>query len=171
MLLLAHPTRVCAQEDADLRGAARFGPLAWLVGEWQGYGIFPDDTTYIHKRFDYETAGVHLVERTIDIFPPEDLGTDYQLHQDFAVYYRDGSDYHVKSFFVEGFVWSSTVRVSSNGDTLLVATDQIENAPPTFRARITFIREGEDGFRGVFELAPDGQTFEVFERQVMRRIR
>jgi hypothetical protein len=30
------------------RAAERFAPLDWLVGEWQGYGKFPNRTTYIH---------------------------------------------------------------------------------------------------------------------------
>jgi hypothetical protein len=45
-------------------GEERFAPIAWLEGEWRGYGEFPDRVNYIHKTYEYDVAGMYLVERT-----------------------------------------------------------------------------------------------------------
>ena len=58
-----------APVDEDWSGArfaARFVPLDWLIGEWQGFGQFAERTGYSHKRYEYEVAGTYLVERTLD---------------------------------------------------------------------------------------------------------
>lgn len=150
-------------------GVQRFPELAWLVGEWQGYGQFADRVTYIHKSFSYEVAGRYLVERTRDIFPPEKPTTDFELHQDFTTFYRmDAGGYRAKGFFVEGYVWSSTV--TATGDRVVVETDSVENAPAGMRARITYVRDGPDGFRGTFEMAMPGADYKAFETLVMRRV-
>lgn len=141
---LSAPTAV-AQPPSE-RGSERFRPLHWLIGEWQGYGIFSNDTTYIHKRFSYEVGGMFLVERTMDVFPPAEPTTEFQIHQDMSIYYRDGDSYAVKGFFVESFVWSSAVTVS--GDTVVVETRRIENAPSGMRGRVTLVREGAETFGG-----------------------
>lgn len=145
----------------------RFAPLSWLVGEWQGYGLFSDDTTYIHKRFRYELEGMFLVEETLDIFPPAEPTTDYQVHQDRLFYYPRGAGFAAKGFFVEGFVWNAGVSVS--GDTIRITTEEVEGGPPGFAARITLIRETADGYRATFELGTGDGDFRIIERLFMRR--
>lgn len=156
------------QEAAS--GPDRFAPLDWLIGEWRGFGLFADDTTYIHKRFAYEVAGRFLVERTLDIFPPERPTTDFELHQDLTVYYRVGEAFRAKGFFVEGFVWNSDVEVRNGGETLVVRTSEVEAAPPGTRARVTLRRTDEDRLEATFEIAWPDAEFETFERLTMRRV-
>jgi len=160
---------LAAQEPTTPRGADRFAPLDWLIGEWRGYGMFASDTTLVHKRYAYDTAGMFLVERTLDAFPPSEPTTDYQLHQDFAVYYRVADGFAAEAFFVEGFVWHSAVRPTEDG--FVVETEAVDNVPPGMRGRVTVRREGEHRFRSTFELAGPGEEFRVIERSVMERIR
>ena len=160
--------RARAQRPAPT-GAARFPELAWLAGEWQGYGRFDTRVTYIHKSFAYDVAGRYLIERTRDMFPPEKPTTEFELHQDFTTYYRtDTGGCRAKGFFVEGYVWNSTV--TATGDRIVVETDTVENAPAGMRARITYVKDGPDGLTGTFEIAMPGQDFKMFEALVMRRI-
>ena len=150
-------------------GDQRFGAFAWLAGEWQGYGQMGERVTYIHKAFGYDVGGRDLVERTLDMFPPSKPSTEFELHQDFIVYFRtDAGSYRAKGFFVEGFVWNSTVTVTP--ERLVIETESVENAPAGMRARLTYTKDGASGFKGTFELAMPGQDYKLFETLVMRRV-
>ena len=160
----AYAQSPCTQGDDPLC------PLAWLEGDWRGYGLFASDTTYIHKRFARDLRGTVLVERTFDIFPPDEPTTEYEVHEDFTVYHADGSVVRAKSFFVEGFSWRSVVRVSESGDSIVVETEGVENGPPGSRARITMVRAGPDAFTSVFELAFGSAPLAVYERSRFTRL-
>jgi hypothetical protein len=133
--------------------------------------VFSADTTYIHKRFTRELRGTVLVERTVDMFAPAAATTDYEIHEDFTVYHPDGATLQAKGFFVEGFAWRSTVRVSVGGDSIVVETDAVENGPPGSRARITMVRTGPHGFTSLFELAFGDAPLAPYERSVFTRLR
>ncbi len=157
----------------DEIGAGRFGPIAWLEGEWQGYGEFPDRTNYIRTTFDYDLGGMYLVERNVAMFPPEELSTEYEIHQDFSVYYRDSATggFVAKSFYIEGFVTSSTVEVLEDGDVIVIESVSLENGPPGMRSRSTFSRETEDRFSLTFEIATPGKDYSLYEEITMSRVR
>jgi len=167
--LSAAPRARDQSSPAEPTGAERFPELAWLVGEWQGYGQFDSRVTYIHKTFAYEVAGRYLVERTRDIFPPVTPSTEFELHQDFTAFLRTTSGgYRAKGFYVEGYVWNSTVTATA--DRLVVETESVENAPAGLRGRITYVKDGPDRFTGTFEFAKPGQDYTLFEKLVMRRV-
>lgn len=161
-----------AAEQAD-RAPARFAPFEWLVGEWRGYGEFSNRTTWIHKRFGYDVGGVYFYERTVDMFPPAELSTDFELHQDVSYFYRVGpsGEYRAKSFYMEGFVTSASVAVNDGGREIVIEATSVENGPPGMRSRITYTREGPDRFRGLFELAMPGKEFGKVEELTMTRVR
>ena len=177
--LLAGIVLLGSVDDADaqlnwsaLKGADRFEELDWLIGEWQGYGRFTDRTTYIHKEYYYDLTGVFIVERTLDVFPPPELSTDFEIHQDFTVFYRDTGTGGIKAkgFFVEGFVWSSDVVVSDDGDTVVIQAKEIDCAPEGTRSRITILRESDDKYVAIFELAMPGSDYEELEELTMVRV-
>ncbi len=78
-------TEASTADWGDARFAARFEAFDWLIGEWQGYGQFADRTGYIHKRYSYDVAGMYFVERTLDMFPPPQPSTEFEVHQDFTL--------------------------------------------------------------------------------------
>jgi len=160
------------QKGGTPRGAERFSELAWLVGEWRGFGKFAKNTNYIHKKFSYDVAGMFLTERTLDMFPPAEPSTDFELHQDLIVYYRVGADgpFRAKGFYVEPFVASIDVTVGEDGGSVTLESTQIENAPPGMRTRVTYGRQGIDELKGTFEIAAPGEPYRVVEQLTMRRI-
>ncbi|MGD8395998.1 MAG: hypothetical protein PVF43_11035 [Candidatus Eiseniibacteriota bacterium] len=166
---LADPDAAGAEPPAP-RGAARFPELDWLIGEWQGYGTFPGRTTYIHKSFDYEIGGMFLMERTLDMFPPPEPSTEFEIHQDTGVYYRTADGLGATTFFVEAYVTTATVTVGSDGS-IVVESVAIENAPQGMRSRITYTPRDADTFEGRFELAMPGKEYGLLETLEMRRIR
>ncbi len=144
-----------------------------MIGEWQGYGKFSNRTTYIHKSYSYDLGGMYLVERTLDMFPPDTLSTNFEVHQDFSVFYRDDATggLKAKGFFIEGFIWSSNVTLSDGGKVIAIETEDVENAPPGMRARITYRQQDPDNFTGLFEIAMPGGDYSVMEELVMERVR
>jgi hypothetical protein len=175
MLFRAAPLK--AQDPSpdwtESRFEARFQPLDWLIGEWQGYGEFSDRTTYIHKRFSYEVAGVYLVERTVDVFPPPQPSTEFELHQDLSVLYRDNQtgEFTANTFFVETFVTDGAVRIGDDGNSFVVESERIHNGPPGMRTRITYSREGPDQFRLLFEIGMAGEEYRQVEEAHSSRIK
>jgi hypothetical protein len=80
-----------AQENwNEKRSADRIPELGRPIGERRGHGIFPKRTAYIHKQYSYDLGGTSFIERTLDMFPPDTLSTEYGIHQDFTVFYAVG---------------------------------------------------------------------------------
>ena len=155
-----------------MKGADRFEELHWLIGEWQGYGQFTSRTTYIHKEYYYDIAGMFFIERRLDMFPPPEPSTEFEIHQDFTVFYRDTQNggLKAKGFYVEGFVWSSNLKVSDDRRTIIIEATEIDNAPEGMRSKITILREGDDDYRAIFELAMPGRDYEELEELLMTRV-
>lgn len=173
VLLCAGAASLAAQQGtAAPRAAQRFSPMSWLIGEWRGFGKFDKTSNYIHKKFAFDVAGMYLTERTLDIFPPAEPSTAFELHQDLLIYYREGADgpFRAKGFYVESFVASLNVTVDEGGGSIILESAEIENAPPGMRTRITYKRQSADEFRGTFELAKPGEPYRVIEQLTMRRI-
>jgi hypothetical protein len=148
-----------------------FKPMEWLVGEWRGYGEFSDRTTYIHKSFSYRIRGRFLVEKTFDMFPPSEPSTEFEIHQDFVVYYNDGGRLKAKGFYVESFVSNADVTIKdTQTDLIVIEASRIENGPEGMRTRYT-IRKGkdEDHFTATFEIALPERDFVMIETLKMER--
>ena len=178
-LVFLIPLPVLAQTDAstadlsEARFEARFEAFDWLIGEWQGYGQFADRTGYIHKRYFYDVAGVYLVERTLDMFPPPEPSTQFEVHQDFTVFFRDNvtGAFSASGYYVETFVTDADVVVSEEGNSFVVESRTIHNGPSGMRTRFTYTRTGEDGFTLRFELAGPGEEYAEIESSRFRRVR
>ena len=59
----------------------RFQEIDWLIGEWQGYGVFTDNTTYIHRAYKYDVAGMSLKE----IFELAMQGQEYEAMEELVL--------------------------------------------------------------------------------------
>ncbi len=151
----------------------RFAAIDWLIGEWQGYGQFGGGTpNYIHKRYSYEMGGMYILGRTLSMFPPEEVSTDYEIHQDLVIFYRlsESDEYRARAFYVESYVTSEKVTVSEDGTQIVMETEQIENAPAGLRTRMTWTRLPEDRMELHFEIAMPGGEYSTAERIQLKRI-
>ena len=139
---------------------------------WQGYGVFTDNTTYIHRAHTYDAADMFLIKRTIDMFPPNSLTTEFGMHQNFAVYYVDTFSNSIKA---KKMSWRPMYNLSR---LLFTITDiaswwrlpKWRTAPPETRTRFTIERLNDDRFKETFELAMQSQEYETLEKLVLRRI-
>ncbi len=157
-----------ASSALAVTGPERFAPMAWLEGEWQGLGQFPDRRNVAHKIFRYEMAGRYFVEYGRATFPPADDSLEFETHQDMVIYHTSGEGLAAKGFYVEGFVNHYTVSVE--GDTLTLEATAVENAPPGTRARIRYWPIGEDRAGSTFDLAWPGKDWACYEHLELKRI-
>jgi len=155
----------------DSTNSARLSEIDWLVGEWRGYGVFSNRTTYIHKSFSYEIGGKFLVEKTIDMFPPDTPSTEFEIHQDQVFYFLNADKLEAVGFYGEGFVNCFNLTVEQSAPKLIAQTYDVKNAPSGIRARITYEQEGDDHLQGIFELAMPGKQFDIVEKLTMERIK
>ena len=71
------------------------------------------------------------------MFPPDTLSTEYEIHQDFTVFYRANGTMKAKTFFVESYGTSANVVLSTEGDTITIEAIEVENGPPGMRSRLS----------------------------------
>lgn len=76
----------------------------------------------------------------------------------------------LRQFHVEGFVNQYAEDAGTTADRLSFTSEQIENIPPGWRARETYIKRGSDAFEEIFELAEPGKAFEVYSHARFTRI-
>jgi len=67
-------------------------------------------------------------------------------------------------------VTTAAIRVLADGQSFVVESRSIENAPPGMRTRMTYTRLGPDQFGLLFELAPPGQDYASMEESRFQRI-
>ena len=53
----------------------------------------------------------------------------------------------------------------------MFTTEFIENIPPGWRARETYLVHGPDEFEEIFELGEAGKSFELYSRARLRRMK
>lgn len=150
--------------------AAELADVAWLAGQWQGYSLMGDRSNVNRKTFEFEVGGRYLVERTTAMFPPAEPSVDYELHEDMTVYYATGGELFAKSFFSEGFVQSSTVKVSADATEVVIESTAVEGGPPGMRARLTYRREADDHMTGTFQLDWSGQGYKTASTYEFKKV-
>jgi hypothetical protein len=77
----------------------------------------------------------------------------------------------LRQFHVEGFVNQYTADLDPKLATLEFTSEAIENIPPGWRARETYVVLGPDEFEEIFELAGPGKPFELYSRVRLKRVR
>jgi hypothetical protein len=77
----------------------------------------------------------------------------------------------LRQFHVEGFVNQYVEDADSSPSKVVFTTESIENIPPGWRARETYLVHGPDEFEEVFELAESGKPFELYSRARLRRVK
>lgn len=168
------PAGAQEQSEAPLRYAERFSGVDWLVGEWRGLGVFErvdNNTTYLHRVYSYDMAGMFIQERTIVLLPPDSLTSDYGIHQNMSVCYLDTieNQHRSRTFVIESYV--STALWTMTDDGMVGESTEIENGPLGMRTRFTIQKESPDRFLETFEIAMPGEEYMTTERLLLMRVK
>lgn len=154
-------------------GAERFGPLAALIGCWQGTSTKPDGSApgLVEQTYEYVLGGKFIRAESVAMFPPEVAGTHYEIHRDvgFISLAGDEERYIWRGFFSEGFVTREAIAIEEDGRVIVIESVEIENGPAGMRTRQTLTLESATEMVDRFEIAMPGMDFRIYNTITLRR--
>lgn len=98
----------------------------------------------------------------ISRFEPQERNPEGETHEDWGFFSYDGNRKRIvlRQFFIEGFVIRYVLASEDESEGRMVfVSEDVENAPPGFRARYIITRASSDRFEEVFEIANPGADF------------
>jgi hypothetical protein len=148
-------------------------PLAFLSGRWQGTSDGQPGSATVHREYTRVLNSRFIRAENRSVYPPQDKNPKGETHEDLGIFSFDAARRHavLRQFHVEGFVNQYIAELDAQSDRFVFTSEAIENIPPGWRARETYVVMGPDEFEEVFELAPPGKPFELYSRARLKRLR
>jgi hypothetical protein len=170
MALTGTMSSVFAQSPAPIDNLA---PLARLVGQWAGTTEGQPGKGIVERSYERVLGSRFIQLRNRSTYPPQEKNVKGEVHEDVGFFSFDSARKRIvlRQFHVEGFVNQFVLDPSAAGDRLVFTTEAIENIPPGWRARETYILTGNDALEEIFELAEPGKDFAVYSRNRLARVR
>ncbi len=146
-------------------------PMKSLVGQWEGKGEGKSGISTVSHDFEFIMKGRYLHMRTKATFEPQEKNPKGEVHEDWGFFSYDRSRKIIvfRQFHVEGFITQYVLEDTSEERKLVFATEQIENAPPGLKARLTLRRLDSDGLEVNFELSFQGREFDCYSLNTLKR--
>jgi hypothetical protein len=169
LMVVILPALVLAQaaEKKDV-----WEPLRFFEGEWEGKGEGKSGISKVEKNFQFIMNGQYLHLKTRAVFEPQEKNPKGEVHEDwgFFSYDRTRKKFVFRQFHVEGFINQYVLEsISDEGKTLVFDSEQFENAPPGWKARITYKLVAADTLEESFDLAFTGKDLQCYIRNVLKR--
>jgi hypothetical protein len=147
-------------------------PLAFMIGRWEGTADGQSGTGSVRREYTRVLNSRFIKVENRTVYPPQDRNPKGETHEDYGMISFDTVRRRavLRQFHVEGFVNQYTADLE--GPAALVFTSEaIENIPPGWRARETYVVLGANEFEERFELAGPGREFELYSRARLTRVR
>ena len=150
-----------------------FQVIAFMLGRWEGTSEGRPGKGTVRREYARALDGRFVRVRNRSEYPVQDRNPKGEIHEDegFFSFDRARKRLVLRQFHVEGFVNQFVLEPESSAQTLVFTTESIENIPPGWRARETYVVYGPDEFEEIFELAEAGKPFEVYSRARLKRVR
>jgi hypothetical protein len=147
--------------------------LAFLIGRWEGSSEGQPGTGKVKREYTRILNDRFIRAQNQSVYPPQEKNPKGETHDDLGVFSFDKSRRRavLRQFHVEGFVNQYVADADSQPGTFVFTSEAIENIPPGWRARETYVVRGPDEFEEVFELAEPGKPFELYSRAHLKRVR
>ena len=149
-------------------------PLAFMIGRWEGTSEGQPGNAKVQREYRRALNSRFIHGRNRSEYSPQEKNPKGEIHEDESWFSFDRARKRIvlRQFHVEGFVTQYVQdSESSVAQRLVFTTESIENIPPGWRARETYIVHGPDEFEEVFELARTGKEFELYSRARLKRVR
>jgi hypothetical protein len=170
---LLTPLAAAAQAPAPASAPDPLAPLAGLVGKWVGTSEGQPGKGTVEREYERLWNSRYIRVRNRSVYPPQERNPNAETHEDEGWFSFDRSRKRIvfRQFHLEGFVNQYLGDAASSPKAIVFVTEAIENIPPGWRARETYVIHGPDEFEEVFELAEAGKEFEVYSRSRFTRAR
>lgn len=146
-------------------------PLAFLIGRWEGTSEGQPGAAKVQREYARVLNSRFIRGQNKSVYPPQEKNPKGETHEDLGIFSFDTSRRHaiLRQFHVEGFVNQYVADLDPQLGKLVFTSEAIENIPPGWRARETYVVLGPDEFEEVFELAGPGKPFELYSRARFKR--
>jgi hypothetical protein len=172
LLILATPAPTRAQ-SAVTSEADPLQPLAFLIGRWEGTSEGQPGAAKVQREYTRILNSRFIRVQNRSVYAPQDKNPKGETHEDLGVFSFDTSRRRavLRQFHVEGFVNQYIADLDPKFAKLEFTSEAIENIPPGWRARETYVVLGPDEFEETFDLAAPGKPFELYSRARLKRVR
>jgi hypothetical protein len=149
--------------------ASVFHQLAFLIGSWEGQSEGQPGSGTVRRQYDRVLNGKFIRVENKSTYAPQPKNPKGEIHEDVGYFSHDDARKRLvlRQFHVEGFV----NQYLQDAGTLTFVSEAIENIPPGYRARETYVALGPDAFEETFELAEPGKDWAVYSRTRFQRSR
>lgn len=150
-----------------------FASVAFLIGRWEGTSEGQPGKGTLRREYERALNGRFLRVRNRSEYPAQEKNPKGEIHEDegYVSFDRSRKKLVLRQFHVEGFVNQYVEDEGSTATRVSFTTEAIENIPPGWRARETYVVHGPDAVEEIFELAEAGKPFEVYSRAQLRRVK
>ena len=157
----------------QVSSADPFQHVAFLIGRWQGTTEGQPGKGTVQREYVRVMNSRFIRVRNQSTYPVQPQNPKGEVHEDegFISFDRTRKTLVLRQFHVEGFVNQYAEDAGSPPERVSFTSEQIENIPPGWRARETYVMKGPDAFEEIFELAEPGKPFEVYSHARFTRIR
>ena len=150
-----------------------FERVNFLVGRWEGNAEGRPGRGTVRREYTRALSGRFIRVTNRSEYPAQEKNPKGEVHEDegFISVDRARKRLVLRQVHVEGFVNHYVEEAESVPARLVFTTESIENIPPGWRARETYVVHGPDEFEEIFELAETGKAFELYSRSRLNRVR
>jgi hypothetical protein len=154
--------------------ADAMAPLRFFVGTWTGTSSGRPGEGNVRRTYELTLNDRVLQVENRVVYPAQEKNPKGEQHDDLGLitYDRGRGRFIFRQAHSEGFVNTYVADPVTPGDKQVVfVTESIENIPPGWRARETYVITGADSFVERFELAEPGKDFALYSEAVLARVR
>jgi hypothetical protein len=147
-------------------------PLVFLLGRWEGTSEGQPGAGTVQREYTRVLNSRFIRAQNQSVYKPQEKNPKGEVHDDVGFFSFDKARKRMvfRQFHVEGFV-SQYVHDTAETTRLVFNSEALENIPPGYRARETYVVHGPDEFEEIFELAGPGKEFELYSRTRLKRVR
>jgi hypothetical protein len=150
-----------------------WSPVEFLVGDWVGESDGQPGKGMVKRSYRFVLSGRFLHEQNVSVYPPQPKNEKGEVHEhwSFVSFDRARRRLVLRQFHQESFVNQYVTTQGAPPGTVAFESEALENAPPGWRARETYVVVSPDEFVETFELASESKPYEVYSKTRFKRVR
>jgi len=149
-----------------------WAPLKSFVGKWEGKGEGMPGISKAMKDFQFIMNGKYLLLKGKSIYEPQKKNPKGEVHEDWGFFSYDQfrKKFVLRQFHIEGFIIHYALEnIPEDGKTFVFVSEQIENAPPGWGAKVTYKFMDADTINEQFDLATSEKGFDCYIVNILKR--